>query len=222
MFSTGFVTPINTKDDIYTHRYAEDISFCKKIAATYTCVVCAGSLKYTDGKFYNSIFFITPDGKILYENNKTFLFSPGGETKPVTSGLLPDICKTNEYVLQAAVCYDLRFPELFRYGVRKGVQIISVHAQWPEHRLMHWEVLLCARAIENQAYVIGINGMGPEDKNTLAGNSCVYDPSGKLILTCNKEEGLFNCVLDLKHVTDYRKKFPVLPDIGQFNNLQDD
>jgi len=111
------------------------------------------------------------------------------------------------------VCYDLRFPEIFRHAVKKGVQVYTVIANWPEPREAHWLALLKARAIENQAFVLGVNRVGRDPKNAYSGRSQILDPRGSVLADAGNAEGVFGVELDPAALLDYRKAFPAIQDM---------
>jgi predicted amidohydrolase len=110
------------------------------------------------------------------------------------------------------VCYDLRFPELFRADALAGAQLLVVIANWPQSRSAHWRALLQARAIENQAYVVGVNRVGRDPLIEYVGQSAIYNPRGELIAAADDVECVASATLDHKAVVDYRRKFPALSD----------
>jgi predicted amidohydrolase len=111
------------------------------------------------------------------------------------------------------ICYDLRFPEVFRQ-VSKDVEVIFVVANWPNSRQRHWEMLLIARAIENQCYVVGVNRIGKDGVGQkFNGSSMVIDPLGEVLLHTNKTNEYSVCDLSLNKVAMVREKFPFLSDM---------
>ena len=129
-------------------------------------------------------------------------------------GTEPVVLDCGEFKLSPAVCYDLRFPELFRACVKRGANLFAVIANWPTSRLDHWLTLLKARAIENQAYVIGVNRCGRDPVNEYLGRSQVIGPRGEVFADVGEGEGVVNAELDLLELQDYRKKFPSLQGLG--------
>ena len=114
------------------------------------------------------------------------------------------------------ICYDLRFPELFREATKQGANLITVQAAWPAKRNAHWETLLKARAIENQVYIVAVNAVStnPTTKIQLAGNSLILSPNGDVIAEgSSNEEEVLTAELELQAENDLRKSFPVLEGI---------
>ena len=106
------------------------------------------------------------------------------------------------------ICYDLRFPELFRAGLCRGAEVFVVIASWPAPRQHHWELLLQARAVENQAYVIGVNRCGNDPNFHYAGGSMVINPHGDIIHHAGESESVTRIEIDPQMVRDWRAEFP--------------
>jgi len=117
-----------------------------------------------------------------------------------------------EFRINMTICYDLRFPELYRAALAEGANLISVQANWPAARQRQWEILLKARAVENQAFVIGINRVGKDGKLNYNGGSLILDPQGKTIAKADKSEGISEGIIDITKLKKWRKDFPVLND----------
>jgi len=106
------------------------------------------------------------------------------------------------------ICYDLRFPEPFRAATRAGAEVFIVLAAWPDARIEHWLTLLRARAIENQAYVIGVNRTGHEPHYQYSGRSLVADPYGTILADAGEAEGILTATLTAQTVRQWRERFP--------------
>lgn len=111
-----------------------------------------------------------------------------------------------------ATCYDIRFPELFRELTKNGAEIILVTAEFPAPRDNHWKVLLQARAIENQVFVIAVNRVGRDKRQEYFGKSMVIDPWGEILLEGGNSEEILSCEVDISLVSKIRNEFPVLSD----------
>ena len=113
-----------------------------------------------------------------------------------------------------AICYDLRFPEMWRHYMQAGAQLILIPAEWPIPRVEHWRLLLRARAVENQLFVVGCNraGGGSDSQHPFGGHSAAVDPWGKVLVEGELEPGLFLATLDLEEVARCRRLFPWLDD----------
>lgn len=168
---------------------------------------------------------LSPDGRKEYENHYTIVscegdiildyvkihpFSNVGEDLVYKKGERLEFCEISNFTISTAICYDLRFPELFQLESKRA-DLIIVPANWPESRKEHWLTLLKARAIENQCYIIGINCTGYMNKLRYSGDSIVIHPSGRVIQRLNEGEEVF-CI-DLKNdVAETRKAFQVKQD----------
>lgn len=111
-----------------------------------------------------------------------------------------------------AICYDLRFPEIFRSCAVKGAQLILLVAEWPSHRIEHWKTLLQARAIENQCYIAAVNKVGTSQGAALGGNSAVVNPMGEFLTLGGENQELLQADLDLDEVSKIREWMPVFDD----------
>lgn len=174
-------------------------------------VVHMGSIVERDdtSQLHNTSVLIAPDGNILATYRKIHLFGfDDGEPKLMTAGR--DIVVADCFGL--ATCYDLRFPELFRALLDAGTQILLVASAWPAKRIEHWRVLIQARAIENQMYVLACDTGGTHAGVQMGGHSMVVDPWGAILAEAGTDEEVLRVDLDLDAVTVARTRFPVLND----------
>jgi omega-amidase len=140
--------------------------------------IIAGLSMRRDGKYLNSAVAFARDGSIAATYDKQRLFGYANETEIYSAGDGPCIVEINGVSLALFVCFDLRFPELFRQ-VRPRADAFVVIANWPSTRQTHWEVLTQARAIENQCFVVAVNRIGEADGLVYNGGSMVLDPWGE-------------------------------------------
>jgi len=172
--------------------------------------VCfAGSLPQPseeEGRCRNSLFLVGPAG-VLGRYDKQHLFRPWREERYFVPGGTQAPLAGPHGPLGGLVCYDLRFPDLARRQVRQGAALLVVSALWPAERREHWRVLLRARAIENQAYVVGCNGCGLSGGVELAGHSLVVAPDGRILLAMDEEEGVGQVPLEPQFLAELRKRF---------------
>jgi omega-amidase len=152
------------------------------------------------------------NGREVARYAKMHPFKIAGEN--VIPGTEPVVVDCGEFRLAPTVCYDLRFPELFRAGVKRGANLFAVIANWPTPRLNHWLPLLKARAIENQSYVIAVNRCGRDPNVEYPGHSQIISPRGEVLADAGEGEGVIHGTLDLPKLEDYRRQFPVLKDSG--------
>ena len=191
------------------------------LAKKYSVAIVAGVAQKQvragcDGKqvkFYNRALAFDCEGQQIGCYSKQKLFSYTNEQKAFIAGHKPEIIQLNGEPFALFICYDLRFPELFR-EVASQVKGMIIIANWPESRQQHWESLLKARAIENQCFVIGVNRIG-QDGNGLnyVGGSCVISPLGDILAYANEAQDSLNTEIDLQDVNKVRKQFPFLEDM---------
>ena len=167
------------------------------------------------GMLRNLCVVIGPDGAEISAYQKIHPFSLGGEDKLFASGARVAVTPVEGFTVQTAVCYDLRFPELFRAGSLRGVDLIVVPANWPASRREHWDVLLRARAIENQCYVAGVNCVGAQHGTSYEGGTALVSPKGEVLAVAADEgraEGVIGVEISADHVRAWRRVFPALRD----------
>jgi predicted amidohydrolase len=157
----------------------------------------------------NTAVVIGRDGRILSTYAKIHLFSHGHEDEGNTPGTDLGLFSLGPLRCGVAICYDLRFAELFRLYARKGVQVVVVPSAWPRSRTRHWELFIQARALENQMYIVGVNTTGKTPVESYAGNSMTADPQGTVISRANEAEQLVFADLDPAAVVAARCQLPV-------------
>ncbi len=176
-------------------------------------IAVIGSLREASSPFpKNTSFVIGNDGLILSTYSKIHLFSPAKEDEHFIPGTEIGIFHLGSLTCGIAICYDLRFPSLFRIYARKGVKAVFVPAAWPASRIRHWELFIQARAAENQMYVIGVNTTGTTPVDRYSGSSVAVDPHGTIISRANEAEQLLFVDLDPAEVTAARSALPVEKD----------
>lgn len=182
------------------------------LAAEHRLYICGSLLSRADGGSANTIAFFGPDGRIVTEYRKLHLFRLMDEDKWLVPGDRPALAEGPWGLAGLAICYDLRFPELFRHYALAGARVIFLPAAWPHPRLAHWRTLLRARAIENQMFVVACNRAGTSDGTTFFGHSTVIDPWGERLVEAGEQPGLFTVDLDLTQVETVRRRIPVFQD----------
>ncbi len=213
MFATGFSMNVAAIHDSETH---ETQTFLARTAAERGIFLLGGIVtKDASGLGRNESVVYSPEGKEVARYCKLQPFTLGGEKANYVAG--DDVClfRWQEFTVASFICYDLRFPELFRRAAQRGANLITVIASWPDARVDHWLSLLKARAIENQAYVIGVNRCGNDPKLYHSGRSSIFDYSGKLLADAGSEEGWIEADVDLASLNEYRKALPFLADIRE-------
>jgi predicted amidohydrolase len=210
MSLTGFtMNPQNFAEGIggKTFRFFSELALEKKIN------VFVGIIEDSKNKFYNTLLHIDSRGKLVKLYRKIHPFSYSSEDKYYAAGARPAITKIKKFRIGLSICYDLRFPELYRRYAKKKVHLIVDIANWPDTRIEHWRTLLKARAIENQCYVAGINRVGDDPKLHYNGYSSVFDPMGNELISLPDEEKIVVAEIDKALVNDVRNKLPFLDDI---------
>lgn len=166
----------------------------------------------SEGLPFNTAALYGPDGNLVGSYHKVHLFPPMGEMEHMTAG---DRLPTFDLPwgrTALAICYDLRFPELWRCYTNAGAQLILIPAEWPVRRVEHWRLLLRARAVENQLFVAGCNRAGAGVDGEFGGHSAAVDPWGRVLVEGGAEPGLLVTSLDLAEVARARARFPFLDD----------
>ena len=161
---------------------------------------------------FNSAVVYNPKGELIAKYNKNHVFTLGDEHKAYSNGSGISVFKLKDFDTSLFICYDLRFPEIFRIATSKGANLLIVHANWPNPRKDHWKTLLKARAIENQAYVIGINRVGESPGLTFFGGSMVVSPKGEIVKELSDKESVLECEIDFNELKEFRESFPALKD----------
>ncbi len=165
-------------------------------------------------ELHNTAVLLSPNGDIVYTYRKVHLFGfDHGEAEMLTPGDdVSTYAMPGHTTLGMTTCYDIRFPELYRLLLDAGAQLVVVPAGWPAARLDHWLLLLRARALEDQLFVVGCNQVGTQEGVELAGHSVVVDPWGAVIAEAGDGEEVLTVDIDLAMVDKIRAEFPVLRD----------
>jgi len=194
----------------------ESICFFSKIAVDYNTNVIAGFIERDKTKVYNTLVHIDKKGQAVCRYRKIHPFSYSGEDKNFVKGTETKTTIIDGWKTGLSICYDLRFPELYRYYALERVAMIINIASWPESRAEHWKALLKARAIENQCYVIGVNRVGADPTLNYIGCSSIIDPMGEEIFGVINEERIITADLTLNRTEEVRTRLPFLNDICLF------
>jgi omega-amidase len=186
----------------------------KKIALTNSCAIIAGSVPYKmDRHIYNASLAINKTGKIVNVYAKAHLFGMFHEEKFFAPGQNFESFNLDGVRCGSTICYDLRFPELYRRQALEGAQLIFVPAEWPVARGPIWDLLLKARAVENHLFIIGVNCVGTFKKQQFYGHSQLIDPQGNVLLCGSEKEEILYGVIDLAKITQTRKILNALQDV---------
>ncbi|HKQ78762.1 MAG TPA: nitrilase-related carbon-nitrogen hydrolase, partial [Blastocatellia bacterium] len=211
MFATGFSMNVAAIHD--EERETQD--FLARAAAEHKIYLMGGVVMKdrTTGRGRNEAVVYSPEGREVARYCKLQPFTLGGELDHYAAGERICLFELQGFTASPFICYDLRFPEHFRAASARGANLIIVIASWPALRDDHWVTLLKARAIENQAYVVGVNRCGHDPKHFHSGRSCVYDPQGRALADAGSEEGAIEAQLELQPLLDWRRSFPALGDM---------
>jgi omega-amidase len=187
-------------------------SRCSALASKYHIHLGGSLLEKDGGSVYNTFVLFNPFGSIIGLYRKIHLFRPMDEDKWLCAGDKLVIADTPWGRAGLSICYDLRFPELFRHFAINNAFMALIPAEWPSIRLDHWRTLLRARAIENQMFIIATNRTGTSPTEKFGGFSAIIDPWGKTILEAGYDEGLFSAKIDLEDVPQIREWMPIIKD----------
>lgn len=216
MCTTGFDWAVNRE---LLDRAELSIQEIQTLALDHKVAICGSFLEKTEaGKSANTLYFIEADGSIVAKYRKAHLFSLFHEERHVEAGNEVVVAETSVGKLGCSICYDIRFPELFRACMSQGAEVQILPAAFPHPRLAHWQTLIRARAVENQSFFIAVNQCGTESHGSdvgeinYFGHSMVVDPWGEVLVEADESEGLFYANVDVSTVAQTRSKLTALDD----------
>lgn len=218
MFASGFALAGNA---IAEPQPGPSLAWMQQQAEAHNAAI-TGSLAIQQGEHcYNRMYWVTPDGKVQHYD-KRHLFRMAGEHQRYAPGCARKIVHWRGLRFLLQVCYDLRFPAFsrnFQQHSQGDYDVIIYVASWPAPRRKAWTALLPARAIENQAYVIGVNRSGEDHRgNLFSGDSAIYDYLGNTLSTAeDRVSCAIHAELSLEKLNNFRNKFPVGLDADQFD-----
>lgn len=183
-----------------------------RLAAEHRLFVGGSMLEARGGRFYNCFALYGPDGVLRGAYRKVHLFRLMDEEKYLAPGEESVSLDLPWGRTGLAICYDLRFPELFRTYALAGARLMLIPAEWPHPRREHWRTLLRARAIENQCFVAACNRIGATGASTFFGASTVIDPWGEILVDAGEIETLLTVTIDTDLVESVRRRIPVFED----------
>jgi predicted amidohydrolase len=213
MFSTGFCTE---KPELAETMKGETVQWLQKCASAFEIAITGSFMATENGNIYNRSFFVFPDKKIEIAD-KRHLFSVGGEDKYFSVGSKKLLVNYKGFNVQVLVCYDLRFPVWAR-NVDNAYDLLIYVANFPEKRIRNWDILLQARAIENQSYVCGVNCVGTDGAGIdYNGHSVLLDYFGTPLLSCPENEtSVLTYELSTEPLQRFRSKSPFWKDADRF------
>ncbi|MRX62957.1 nitrilase family protein [Maribacter luteus] len=210
MFITGFTM---TPDNVDREEGQKTIDWMLKEAKTYDTAIMGSIPFYDNGDFYNRLFFVEANGTVS-QYDKRHTFTLAGEDKVYTSGTERLIMGYKGFRVYPLICYDLRFPVWARNN--DDYDVLVYVANWPKPRILAWDTLLKARAIENMSYCVGVNRCGFDNAGyEYSGHSAVYDCLGEQIVFAETETILY-ATLNKNHVSKTRGKLKFLQDRDGF------
>jgi omega-amidase len=212
MFNTGFTMNAETLGEPMD---GKTMQWMLKTAQKFDCVVTGSIIIKENGKCYNRLLWVRPDG--THEHyDKRHLFALGKEDHTYTAGTKKLIVELNGWKICPMICYDLRFPVWMR-NVNEDYDLLMIVANWPEKRALHWRTLIPARAVENQSYVIGVNRVGHDGNEVYhSGDSTCIDPNGNVVYYKRDEEDVYTFSVIGDEVKKARRALPFLKDADKF------
>jgi len=219
MFSTGF----SMRSDLLAESMDDKtVQWMLARSRELDSIVCGSLIIRDNGNFYNRFVWAQPDGNLQFYD-KRHLFRMSEEHQHYSPGKQKIVLDIKGFKVCPQVCYDLRFPVFSRNTqpideeLSAAYDLLLYVANWPAARFRHWQALLQARAIENQAYVIGVNRVGTDGNDIVyRGDSCVIDHQGEYVEDMGNEAGMLSVTLDKAALEDYRAKFPAWMDADKY------
>ncbi|NVM57439.1 MAG: carbon-nitrogen family hydrolase [Desulfobacterales bacterium] len=207
MWSAGFANERLRELSEITPRVLQNLSDLSK--RLHLTIIGSLPENGADG-VYNTAYVVDRDGSVAGVYRKVHLFSPTAEDRYFKPGRKAVVCQTSLGSIGLMICYDLRFPELCRSLALQGATMVAIMAQWPVERVVHWKVLLKARAIENQLFVLGANRCGKDGGLVYGGHSRIISPYGEVLARAGKRSATLSATIDLSLVERTRKQIPCL------------
>jgi omega-amidase len=212
MFSTGF----SMQPQLFAEKKdGETVEWMKRVSKENSVILTGSLIIEDEGKYYNRLIWMLPNGQFGHYD-KRHLFAYAGEHEHYTSGNKRLIASVKGWKINLQVCYDLRFPVWSRQQTENNTpeyDVLIYVANWPEKRSHAWKTLLCARAMENQCYVIGVNRVGKDGNNIYhSGNTLVIDPLGQVLYHMADEEDINTITLSKEKLDEVRTRFPFWKD----------
>lgn len=212
LFDTGFF-PENNLLDISDNNGQKVIDVFSNISKTYNTNIIAGSiLNNKNGNIFNTSYVFDRSGNNIASYDKVHLFSPMEEKKFFNAGNKITNFELDNIKAGIIICYDLRFPELSRLLALKGMDILFVVSQWPETRISQLHLLLRARAVENQCYVVCANGCGVNGDVKFGGESIVFSPIGDVLAKGPENQEIITCDIDFSIIKEIRQNINIFND----------
>ena len=212
LFSTGFTMEAKK---VAESMNGKGVHWMLSLAKEKQCLVLGSLLIVESGVYYNRLIAAFPDG-VIKHYDKRHLFSFAGEDAVFTAGQERLIINYKGFKIYPLICYDLRFPVWSRNT--EEIDLLVYVANWPDARMLAWDTLLKARAIENLCYVAGVNRVGVDNNQLVyVGHTSAYDAMGASLLNSKpSQEAIYYTTLEKAHITTVREKFSFLDDRDSF------
>ncbi|MCH5220406.1 MAG: nitrilase family protein [Muribaculaceae bacterium] len=217
LFNTGFITsPEMLRVMAEDASDSATMSSLRRWAKKYNFAIVGTMLVKDGNNIFNRGFFVEPSGETTYYDKK-HLFCMSAESTTLTPGSEPiPVVRYRGWNIALAICYEVRFPVWLR-NTDNRYDILIFPANWPESRSYAWKHLLIARAIENQAYVVGVNRLGKDDGGSYDGSSYIIDYKGRIEASAGLPDAkCISAVLNRERLLHYRSSFPVIRDADNF------
>lgn len=212
MFNSGYTTNV---DKCAEPMGGPTMKWMYEIAQLYDCVVCGSLIIEENGRYYNRFIWMTQNGTFV-QYDKRHLFRMAKEDAIFTPGNKRVIVELKGWKICPMICYDLRFPVWSR-NIGGAYDLLLYVANWPDTRSNHWKSLIPARAIENQAFVIGVNRVGHDgNEQYYGGNSMCISPAGNVVYFKPEYEDLYTFTIYPKDLEEVRSQYPFLQDSDNF------
>lgn len=202
LWSSGYDYKRLTRHAAETPRVIDEIC---RVSAEHRMVVVGSLPEEAKGKIFNTAYVIDC-GEVLGSYRKLHMFSTMGEDRFLSPGDQTYVVSTSVARLGIAICYDLRFPELFRKMALEGAEILCLPAEWPKPRQEHWRTLLRARAMENQFFVVASNCCGIQGKIDFFGMSLLLSARGDVLAEGDESSDELVATFDYNEMVDYRSQ----------------
>ncbi|MTD31043.1 carbon-nitrogen family hydrolase [Planomicrobium sp. YIM 101495] len=211
MWNTGYA--LDRLEELADVDGQRTMDFLKAFAREHRVHIVGGSVSTKKaGGFYNTMYVVDRNGEVVSEYDKAHRFSLMDEHIHLEEGSGLGVFELDGAKCGGVICYDIRFPEWLRAQALNGAKVIFVPAEWPAARIDHWRVLLQARAIENQCFIVASNRIGADPKNAFGGSSMVIAPWGEVRLDMGMQEGIGYADIDIAEVDEVRMRIPVFDD----------
>lgn len=211
MWNTGYA--LDRLAELADHEGKRTKALLSELARELHIYIVGGSVSTKKGEhFFNTMYVADRSGRLIAEYDKVHLFKLMDEHHFLHAGQAKNTFEIDGITCGGVICYDLRFPEWTRAHVLEGAKVLFIPAEWPAQRIDHWQLLLQARAIENQCFIVAVNRVGEDPNNHFNGHSMVIAPWGDLLLSGNTQAGIDYAELDLKELNRVQKTIPIFRD----------